>query len=246
MDMHTEDLQPPGEPLHVVDQLGVARVGADLLRRPVGEGMRAGAHQPQAAGGGGRPDLVDGRLQVGLRLGDGRADARDHLDARLEQLVLRLGVLAAVRRAQLGKDVARRALELTRVHVDELELPLDAEARAGRGRERDLHEWKVPVRHVLLVGRRTYPRSGFYSRAAQAAPPRREVSPSSEGSSVAMTGEVTPRRDHSVVMRLARWKRSTSSNRRLRPRPTSRTPAASPTSATITMTASTRGPWELR
>src|SRR3954447_5418077 len=147
--MHTEDLQAARQPLHVLDELRVTRVGADLLGRPVGERVGPRAHHAQASVGGGRRDLRDAAAQVSHGLLDRPAHPRDDLDARLEQLVLGLRVLTAMRSAELAEDVARGTTELATVKVDELELPLDAQARPRRGRERNLHERKVPV------GRRT-------------------------------------------------------------------------------------------
>src|SRR3712207_7318769 len=43
-----EDLQPAGQPLHLLDQLQVALLGRDLLRLPVGDRVGAGAHQARS------------------------------------------------------------------------------------------------------------------------------------------------------------------------------------------------------
>jgi hypothetical protein len=131
-DVDAEDLQPAGQPLHVLDQLLVAGVGADQLRRPVGEGMGARAHDTEPSPCCRVVDLGQGLEQVALGLRDRSADAGDDLDARLEQLVFGLGMLTPVRRAQLGEDLARGATgrQLPRLEVDELELPLDTDARA--------------------------------------------------------------------------------------------------------------------
>src|SRR4051812_20816080 len=57
-----------------------------------------------------------------------------------------------MRSAELAEDVARGSLQLAAVEVDQLELPLDAQARPRRGRERNLHQWKVPAKRVRLMG----------------------------------------------------------------------------------------------
>jgi hypothetical protein len=146
--VHAEDLQSAGEPLHVLDQLRVPRVRADLLRGPVGERVGARAHQPEAAALGRVADLLDRRGEVADGFVGGRADTGDDLDARLEQLVLGLRVLAAMGRPELGEDLARRTAgrQLAGLEVDELELPLDAEAGPRRRRERDLHARRLPTR----------------------------------------------------------------------------------------------------
>ena len=59
------------------------------------EGMGPRGHHRHPAGVQQRLQLVDRRLQIGARLGRVLADAGDHLDARLEEFVLGLGVLAA-------------------------------------------------------------------------------------------------------------------------------------------------------
>ena len=106
-DVHVdaEDLQAAGQPLHVLDQLGVALLGRDLLGLPVGERVRARAHQAQAAAVGGGAHLGERAREVGLRLGDRRADAGDDLDGRLEQLVLGLGVLLGAVGPDLREDL---------------------------------------------------------------------------------------------------------------------------------------------
>src|SRR6185369_10682099 len=88
--------------------------------------------------------LIERLLEVGGRLADRRADTRDDLDRRLEQLVLGLGVLAVGEPdAHLVEDARRRRRQLPRLKVDELQLPLHAEARALGGAERDFHDVKI-------------------------------------------------------------------------------------------------------
>ena len=83
--------------------------------------------------GGGVRDLSEGLLQIRRGLVDGAADTGDDLDGRLEQLVLRLGVLAAgVGCPDLVQDRGGGRGQLTSLAVDEFELPLDAEARPLR------------------------------------------------------------------------------------------------------------------
>jgi hypothetical protein len=129
-----EDLQLAGQPLHLLDEHLVARVGADVLRRPVGHRVRPAAHHPEAALRGGRADLAERGTQVGLRLADGGADVGDDLDGRLEELVLGLRMLVVTRvrvpvgRAELTEDLAGAAAEVPGLEVDELQLPLHAQA----------------------------------------------------------------------------------------------------------------------
>ena len=68
MHVHPEDLQPAREPLHVLDQLRVARIRADLLRRPVSERVRAGTHDAEPSFGGGRTDFAQclGEIALGF------------------------------------------------------------------------------------------------------------------------------------------------------------------------------------
>jgi hypothetical protein len=89
----------------------------------------AAAHEPEPALGGEGDDLVEGAGEVGQRLRDRPAHAGDDLDGRLQELLLGGGVLAAV--AQDPEDLGRAARELPRLPVDELQLPLDAEAEKG-------------------------------------------------------------------------------------------------------------------
>ena len=144
-DVHVdaEDLEPPGHPLHVVDQLGVAGVGADRLLAASGEnGWRARAdHASRPRASAASRSSASVRLEVGPGLGHGLADAGDDLDGALEQLVLGLRVLAAgVALAELREDLARPRWPARRSStVDQLELHLDAEARPGRAVEVDLH-----------------------------------------------------------------------------------------------------------
>jgi hypothetical protein len=141
-DVHVdaEDLEPPGHPLHVLDQLGVARARADLLLGPVRERVGARAHQPHAPLLHQRVQLGQGAFQVLAGLVHGRADPGDDLDRRLEQLVLGLGVLAVrVVPAEQRQDLRRPAAELAGLPVDDLELDLHTEAGPFRGPEIDLH-----------------------------------------------------------------------------------------------------------
>ena len=69
MDVDAEDLQPLGHPLHLVDELGVAGVGADRLVLPAGERVGARAEHLQAPGVGLLAQLGQGRLEVGPGLG---------------------------------------------------------------------------------------------------------------------------------------------------------------------------------
>src|SRR5207302_11310294 len=105
-----------------------------------GERMGPRAHHADLASRGCVGDLVEGAAEVGQRLVNGPAHAGDDLDARLEQLVLRLRMLTAMRRTELTEDVAGDAGPLPAPQVEELELPLDAQARPRRRRERDLHK----------------------------------------------------------------------------------------------------------
>ena len=83
-------------------------------------------------------DLGEGRGEVLLGFGDGQADAGDDLDGRLEELVLGLRVLVLVA-AQFGQQVAGGRGQLAADRIDQLQLPLDAQAGARRGVERDPH-----------------------------------------------------------------------------------------------------------
>jgi hypothetical protein len=65
-----EDLQPAGQPLHVVDELLVPLVLGDLLAAPVGGRVRPRAHERQAAGVGLGAHLLDRARQVGRGLAD--------------------------------------------------------------------------------------------------------------------------------------------------------------------------------
>ena len=93
--------------------------------------------RPRALGGG--DHLGERAGQVGLRLRDRRADAGDDLDRRLQQLVLGLGVLLGALGAELLEDLDGAGGELAGLAVDELQLPLHAQAGALGGLERDLH-----------------------------------------------------------------------------------------------------------
>ena len=151
-DVHVdaEDLQPAGQPLHPLDQLEVALLRRDELRLPVGERVGARAHEAEPAAVGGGGDLGERAGQVGLGLLDRGADAGDDLDRRLEQLVLGLRVLLGAVGPDLLEDLHRPGRQLPGLPVDELQLPLHAEAGAGRGLERDLHVGSLgsmPGRH---------------------------------------------------------------------------------------------------
>ena len=121
-DVHVdpEDLQPPRGPLHLLDQPQVALLRGDQLGLPVGERVRAGAHQAQAAAVGGGHDLGQRAGQVRLGLRDRAADAGDDLDGRLEQLVLGLGMLLEPLGPDLLEDLDGAGGELARLAVDQL------------------------------------------------------------------------------------------------------------------------------
>lgn len=139
MEVHAEDLEPLCHPGHLLDQHPVAVVGCDDLVLPVGEGVGARAEQGQVALVGLGPHLGQGAGEIGLRLADGVADAGDDLDRALEQLVLRLGVLAArMARADRLEDRRGVAGQLAGVAVDELELDLDPQAGANGAVEVDV------------------------------------------------------------------------------------------------------------
>jgi hypothetical protein len=90
--------------------------------------VRAGADHSEVALLRGTRDLPDGLGQVSTRLSDGLADAGDHLDARLEQFVLGLGVITVAVLGDVGEHFVRAAGQLARVEIHQLELPLDAQA----------------------------------------------------------------------------------------------------------------------
>jgi hypothetical protein len=137
--VHPEDLQLPGEPLVAFDQLQVALLVGDPLRRPVGDRVRAAADHPDVALGGRLLHLGDRAGQVGARLGHRLADAGDDLDARLQQFVLGLRVHAVAVLGDRGEDRVGRARQLARVEIDELEFPLHPETRPLGPREVDTH-----------------------------------------------------------------------------------------------------------
>ena len=169
-DVHVdaEDLQPPGQPLHPLDELEVALLRRDELGLPVGERVGARAHEAQPAAVGGGHDLGEGAGQVGLGLLDRRADAGDDLDRRLEQLVLGLRVLLGAVGADLLEDLHGTGRQLPGLAVDELQLPLHAEAGAGRGLERDLHVGSLGSITVPPPPWITRPGSARHNRAATA------------------------------------------------------------------------------
>ena len=68
-----------------------------------------------------------------------RADAGDDLDGRLQQLVLGLGVLLGALGAQLLEDLVGAGRQLAGLEVDQLQLPLDAQAGPLGRPEGDLH-----------------------------------------------------------------------------------------------------------
>jgi hypothetical protein len=126
--VHPEDLELAGHPLVAFQQSGVPRIVGDLLGDPVSHGVRAGAEHAHVALLRGGRHLRDGFGQVGTRLRDRLADAGDHLDARLEQFVLGLGMHTVAAFGDVGQDLVRAADQLAGVQVDELELPLDTQA----------------------------------------------------------------------------------------------------------------------
>jgi hypothetical protein len=131
VDVHAEDLEAAGHPLHLLHQSVVAGVGADRLIAPVRERVGARAQQGQAPGLGGPLHLGQGGFQVGPGLAHGLAHPGDDLHRALEQLVLGLGVHAAgVAGAQLGQQIRGGIGQLAGGGVDHLQLDLDAQAGA--------------------------------------------------------------------------------------------------------------------
>ena len=88
---------------------------------------------------GGGDHLRERAGEVGLGLRDRRADAGDDLDRRLQELVLGLGMLLGSLGPDLLQDLDRSGGELAGLPVDQLELPLHAEAAALGGLEGNLH-----------------------------------------------------------------------------------------------------------
>jgi hypothetical protein len=126
MDVDAEDLQPPSQPLHVLNQLEVAGVGAYLLCRPVGEGMSARAHQLHPTGVGLGSDLGDRGGEVAAGVVDGGANPGEDLHRRLHELVFGLGMDAARGSlADRGQHLGRPGTKLARLPIGDLQLHLD-------------------------------------------------------------------------------------------------------------------------
>ena len=148
-----EDLEPAGQPLHLLDQSGVPRIGADLLLGPVREGVRARADEGEVAPFQMGMQLGQRLFEVGPGFHDRRAHTGDDLDGGLEQLVLGLGVKTArLVPPEVGEDLGGRAVELSTLGLDDLQFHLDAEARAVGGVKVDLHR-ASPAREVYEASR---------------------------------------------------------------------------------------------
>ena len=99
MYVHTPDQHLPAPPLGALDQLGIARRVGELLRRPSGEGVGAGAEQLHPAGPDDLARGAQGFAKIVHRLRDGFADAGDDLDGVAQQFLVHARVFA-----DLGDD----------------------------------------------------------------------------------------------------------------------------------------------
>ena len=131
MHVQTEDQVGARHQLQILNHLGVARVRIDLLRAPVGKGMRRSGHQHQVVLLRQLDHLPPQIEEVLARLLDRSADARAHLDHRLVHLGLDALFQPPLALGQhLGRDV--RA-QIARHRIDGLVFLFNAD------RERRTH-----------------------------------------------------------------------------------------------------------
>ena len=136
MHMQAKNEVRPRHQLQVLDDLGVAGIGIDLLRPPVGEGMRGTSHQTQAVFFRQANHVAAQVEEVFLRLLDVLADARPYLDDGL--MHLRLDALFQLNlplREHLGRNVRP---QIAGLGVDGLVLLFNAQ------RKRRPHLYFVP------------------------------------------------------------------------------------------------------
>jgi hypothetical protein len=117
-------------------------VGQDLLG-PLREGVCACAVEVDTEVVGDRAHQVDVLGQLVHRLRGGRADPGGHLDRVAEQFMVEVRILAVGRRETV-EDLTGGVDQVTSGLVDQAELPLDPEGRAGGGGEVDTHRLIVP------------------------------------------------------------------------------------------------------
>lgn len=130
VDVHAVGLDAPREPLHLLDELGVALDRCHDGVAPVADRVGAGAGERGAPRVGHGPQVGDCRGEVCAGLRDRVADAGDDLDGRLHELVPDFRVLPRIAGAgQRGQHLTRVLAQAHGLGVDELKLPLDAESR---------------------------------------------------------------------------------------------------------------------
>ncbi len=139
VDMYAKCLDPPCQPLHLLDQLGVPLDGCVDRLAPVADGVRPRAGQGHAPRLDHLADVVDGRLEVLHGLGRRVAHVGDHFELRLHQLVHDLRARALTQLGDGLQDLARVLAEPAGVRVDKLEFPFDAQRRAARRIELNCH-----------------------------------------------------------------------------------------------------------
>ena len=128
VDMEAEDEVGPGQVLHLVHDVLVARAVRDLLVLPVADGVGARGHDAHPARLGHGDERAPEVLHRVARVGDVLAHRRAHLHHAAVQLGLDL--VAQVRAR--GQHLLDVALQLAGLGIDELELFLDAQGEAGR------------------------------------------------------------------------------------------------------------------
>ena len=140
VDVEAEDQLALGDPLHLLEQADVARRVGDVLVLVARERVRArgGDQRPALGGRVAEPGAKLARLLD--RLGRVAADARRHLEHRLEEL--RLDPLVPGR---LGHLVEARD-ELVALGREELELLLDPDAEGRAAPEVRVHRGRQPSR----------------------------------------------------------------------------------------------------
>ncbi len=132
MDVEPAGDEASGRPLHRLDQIVVAGVGTHVLFPGDRERVGPCAHEDQPTVRRSRLDLSEGRGEIGLGLGGRPAHVGDDLERALVELVLHLRVLALiVAPTERRQHLARGRHEVTRRRVDDVELQLHANRRAG-------------------------------------------------------------------------------------------------------------------